>query len=485
MALTDEQINQYYETQGNSPNPLSPAEFESSLNTTALSPTPTDTFQTPSTPSPFPIQDLNFELTQPEQAADTLSDQIRELNNRLLGESSFTAQQQNVFGVGDLRTQQEDLVSQLEGFKLKSQALENEFNLASERVQQESLGRGRTAGGVAPLTAAAQRGIALRQADVASQALTTAATLSAVQGKLGTAQRQVEEAVAQKFGPLKEELAAKMANLEVIINSPSYTNAQKKRAVEQQQALNAQEREIARQEESYSAIISIGVEAARNKAPASVREQINALLKNPTAENVFKAQELAAPYLPQAGSFSFQDLSKNALTIRSAVRQEPAFKDFTDILNAYQNTKVGYDLDNAAGDLAMVNGIAKILDPGSVIRPAEFETVKEAQGFFEQVANFPYKVSGGRIAGAGARERFLRLAEQLVVEKAGPLKSNLDTSYGPVAQGLGLELGQVVPEVGQLDTLVSQIQQTTTEVEDLEFADEEKGVFGKIIDFFF
>lgn len=160
-----------------------------------------------------------------------------------------------------------------------------------------------------------------------------------------------------------------------------------------------------------------------------------------------------------SGAFEPQDLSANAIKVRSSVRQEPAFTDFVDMLNAFQNTKVGFNLNNAAGDLAIVNGIAKILDPGSVIRPAEFETVKEAQGFFEQVANFPFKVASGRIAGLNARKRFLELAEQLILEKATPLKSNLQTAFEPIASGFGLDLNDIVPEIGQLDTIVSEIGQ--------------------------
>jgi len=155
--------------------------------------------------------------------------------------------------------------------------------------------------------------------------------------------------------------------------------------------------------------------------------------------------------------FTEKDIANNIIKIRTSVKSEQGFKDFTDILNAFQNTKVGFDLNNAAGDLAIVNGIAKILDPGSVIRPAEFETVKAAQGFFEQVANFPFRVASGRIAGADARQRFLELAEQLVLEKAGPLKTNLESSFTPVASGLGVDIREAVPEIQQLEDITREL----------------------------
>ena len=181
-----------------------------------------------------------------------------------------------------------------------------------------------------------------------------------------------------------------------------------------------------------------------------------------------------------------KELSGNILKVRSAIRQEPAFKNFVDILNAYENTKVGFDLDNAAGDLAIVNGIAKILDPGSVIRPSEFETVKEAQGFFEQVANLPFKVASGRIAGADARERLLGLAEELVVQKGSPLRSNLESSFEPVADGLGVDFGEAVPEIAQLEGLQEEIDERRgPQEEELKKTTEERSFFGGLKTFLF
>jgi len=146
--------------------------------------------------------------------ADFLANQ-----DALAGKSAFESGVREDVGLSGLRTTQEDLVGQIQGFQLQSKNLANQFNLASSRIQQESEGRGRTISGIAPLTAAAQRRIALQQADIASQALTASATLAATRGQLSTAQRLVQEAVDKRFGPLKAEKVAIIQNLELLINS--------------------------------------------------------------------------------------------------------------------------------------------------------------------------------------------------------------------------------------------------------------------------
>lgn len=152
-----------------------------------------------------------------------------------------------------------------------------------------------------------------------------------------------------------------------------------------------------------------------------------------------------------------KEVAKNILNIKSSVRQDPQFKNFLEILNGYQNVEVGVSQNNAAGDLAIVNGIAKMLDPTGVVRPAEFDTVEAAQGWFEQFANIPFKVKEGRIIAPGGMERFKTLADELISTKANPIATNLRVSYSPVSQGLGVDLGVAVPELAQVEGIINRI----------------------------
>lgn len=181
--------------------------------------------------------------------------------------------------------------------------------------------------------------------------------------------------------------------------------------------------------------------------------------------SISEAKDLGVPYgttrrdaygiVPGGGGISKEEMAKNILTIRTSVRQEPAFKIFDDILNAYTNVKIGVEQNDAAGDLAIVNGIARMLDPTGVVRPAEFKTVEEAQGWLEKQFNLPFKVASGRITTPGARDRFMKLANELIVNKAVPIKSQLETTYAPTASALGVDFSVAVPEVARLAGIIA------------------------------
>jgi len=264
-----------------------------------LTPSPTIDPQVPEEPDTS-INVPDLDLGEKQQEAQDLSDEILQLQEATLGESIFRASESERLGVSDLRTQQEDLASEFEALKLQSQALENQKTLAGERIQQESAGRGRTVAGAAPLTAAAKRKLTLKRADIASQSLMVAAEFNITQGRLGTAERLIDEAVEKKFGPIKEEIAVKKSNLQLIIDSPAFDAEDKKRAEEQKKVEDANEREVEIQEDNYEKITDTLFEATENGAPPDIRRQIKALLEDPTVENAVQAVAILAPYLAKA-----------------------------------------------------------------------------------------------------------------------------------------------------------------------------------------
>jgi len=203
------------------------------------------------------------------------------LSDPVSGVSATTSAAQEQAGVSALRTTQEDLVSQIKGFQLQSKDLENQFGLAGERVQQESRGRLRTTADISPLTADAQRRIALRQADIASQSLTASALLQATQGKLVTANRLVEEAVEKKFGPLIAEKEAIIENLKVLSLSGTLDREQQKIADAATAKAEAEKAEAEEAKEQADAInkIAVGVasktDAQGNKPDALLLDKIS------------------------------------------------------------------------------------------------------------------------------------------------------------------------------------------------------------------
>lgn len=216
-----------------------------------------------SEPGEIPLPDISgidTELTEPEQEASDVISQIRDLNQQTVGESQFRARKEQELGVPELQKTQRDLQAQVK-------ALQNEARAIPLQVQEESTARGRTRAGVEPIETARLRRNAIK-------ALSVSSLLEATKGNLNTALDQVDRAVEQKYEPIKEEIRAKKANLQLILQSPEFSVEQKRRARRQERLQEQRENEVAQQEAEDKAIGQVAVEAARLGADAQTLRRI-------------------------------------------------------------------------------------------------------------------------------------------------------------------------------------------------------------------
>lgn len=226
------------------------------INSTTINPSSSLQYQTANETPIFPVAGLDanaptapLTATQPEQQANDISAQIQQLNDRIVGQSDFRAQEEAKQGIPALNQTQTDLTSRLK-------ALQNEALAIPLQLQQNTQGRGVTAGGLQPHQTAALRNNAI-------QALSTSSLLEASRGNLVTAQEMVDRAVAQRFDPIKEEIAAKTANLDLILKSPAYSLADKNRAQAQKDAQDIKTRLIAKQEQNATTAQTLAAAALR------------------------------------------------------------------------------------------------------------------------------------------------------------------------------------------------------------------------------
>lgn len=209
------------------------------INSDSLSQAPDINFQTQPTPQPYNIASLgNFtpmQATPQETQASELTKRIQGFNQQLAGQSEFRAQQEQQLGVPELTKTQRELESRLT-------ALKNESLAIPLQLQQQAQGRGITAGGLKPIETGKLR-------ENAIQALSVNSLLEASRGNLTLAQDMVDKAVAQKYDPIKEQIAINTANLDLIIKDPT-TSLQDKNRAEQQKLINEQRASaIAKKEE--------------------------------------------------------------------------------------------------------------------------------------------------------------------------------------------------------------------------------------------
>ncbi len=245
------------------------------INSSSLGTQAPIAFQEPQGSPVFPVADLavpDLQPTAPEQEAQGFSEQLQSLNERLLGQSAFRAQQEEQAGLPALQATQQDLSSRL-------QAIQAEAKAIPLQLQQEAKGRGITTGGLQPLQTARLRTNAI-------QALGVSSLLEASRGNITLAQDLVDRAVAQEFDPIREEIAVKRANLNLILESPEFTLADKNRARRAIAQESAKEREIDEQEANQRAVANIAIDVAQKGGDAVLLRQIQQITDPVEAQRI-------------------------------------------------------------------------------------------------------------------------------------------------------------------------------------------------------
>ena len=127
------------------------------------------------------------ELTPTEQKIQSQLDDIQAFQDRLIGQSQFTTEQEELAGVAEFKQTEKDLSAQLRGLIAESKAI-------PLQIQQQFTARGVTAAGAAPIQTSALRENAIKSLSVSAQ-------LDATQGLLSSALDKVDQAVKAKYDP--------------------------------------------------------------------------------------------------------------------------------------------------------------------------------------------------------------------------------------------------------------------------------------------
>lgn len=261
--------------------------------------------------TPVNLQEITtpMEATTQETQQSDISQQLQDLNNKYLGKSAFTTQQETTQGIPDLIKTQNDLTSQYN--TIKNEALQIPL-----QMQQQATGRGITAGGLAPLETARTRTNAI-------QALGINSLLESSKGNLATAQTLVDKAVKAKYDPITEQIDALTANLKLIKDDPATSLADKNRATAQLDIQEAKKAQIAKEKEDQTNIYNTANEAAKNGADALTLQKIQ------NTKTPMEALQYASTYLGReyTDKIKQQEFSNNlALSNLNLSKEELAQK---------------------------------------------------------------------------------------------------------------------------------------------------------------
>ena len=125
-------------------------------------------------------------------------------------------------------------------------------------------------------------------------------------------------------------------------------------------------------------------------------------------------------------------------------------KEYSDQTKGYQEVKSAYGRvlasdDSAVGDLSLIFGYMKMLDPGSVVREGEFATAQNAAGVPQRVVNLYNKIISGERLNDSQRKAFKGQAERLF-KQAGQQESEVRRGLERIAKGYGLNTANIFLE---------------------------------------
>jgi hypothetical protein len=87
-------------------------------------------------------------------------------------------------------------------------------------------------------------------------------------------------------------------------------------------------------------------------------------------------------------------------------------KAYGELQGTFNTLKASSDSANGPGDIALITGFMKMLDPGSVVRETEFATARDTAGLFTQLQNRLEKAQNGQLLSPAQRKEYVALSQK-------------------------------------------------------------------------
>lgn len=266
-------------------------------------------------PEPQPVDNLSIikgipsvevadkEVKGAEGTQSLLRNEIFDTLGTLSGRAAATAEAEQEAGLPGFE-------ENLRGVNSRLTALRNESLAIPLQIQEESKGRGRTAGGVAPIETGRLRQNAI-------QSLSLSAQSQALQGDITGARDSVDRQMDLEFGPEEEKL--EFLKQAYLFNREDLERADKKRADALNLFVNERERVLkdAKEDKRYSN--NLMLQATQAGMPTDQAEKMANM--SPEDAIAFGAEYFGADFKRQAEQQAFE----NGIKTRGIAIQEASF----------------------------------------------------------------------------------------------------------------------------------------------------------------
>jgi hypothetical protein len=112
-------------------------------------------------------------------------------------------------------------------------------------------------------------------------------------------------------------------------------------------------------------------------------------------------------------------------------------KMYGELQGTFNTLQASANSANGPGDIALITGFMKMLDPGSVVRETEFATARDTAGLFTQLQNRLEKAQNGQLLSPQQRKEYVALSQKYL--DAAKTKANQEkTDLGIVVKNYKL-----------------------------------------------
>lgn len=133
---------------------------------------------------------------------------------------------------------------------------------------------------------------------------------------------------------------------------------------------------------------------------------------------------------------------KAASELRKEFQGRPGVKEFNIIDSAYKKIQSAAKNPSAAGDLSLIFGYMKLLDPNSTVREGEFATAQNAGGVDDTVVNLYNKAKSGERLNPSQRADFIKQAKGVYQAQAEQL-SQIEDEFKGLSGRYGVDPGLI------------------------------------------
>jgi len=138
--------------------------------------------------------------------------------------------------------------------------------------------------------------------------------------------------------------------------------------------------------------------------------------------------------------------------LRKEYTASPEYKRFDDVRASFERVRAGAQRDSGAGDLSLIFGFMKMLDPGSVVREGEFANAENTAGVPDRIRNLYNRVVSGERLQPGQRQEFVSTAGDLYQQEATRIGS-LNERYSGIASGYQIDPSRVIVQPQKYEPL--------------------------------